>query len=419
MLRTELEERELRGLFSEVEIPLIPVLVRMERNGVTLNVGMLKDISQELGKQLVGQENEIYKDVGHRFNINSPQQLGTVLFEELELPSARRTKKGYSTDASVLDRLKKVHPVVEHVLEYRQLMKLKSTYVDALPTMIDPSTGRLHTSFNQMTTATGRLSSSEPNLQNIPIRGEWGQKIRRAFIAEPPSLLLGGDYSQVELRILAHLSQDAGLLEAFMHNEDIHTATASEVFNVSPEDVTSDMRRVAKTVNFGVAYGMSDYGLEQATELSREEARHFITSYFERYPGVKDYIESTKHQARERGYVQTLLGRRRYIPEINSPNQQVRAAAERMAINMPVQGTAADIVKLAMIRLHGEIERRGLKSKMILQVHDELLFEVLPDELGEMRNMLGDIMSGAVELDVPLKVDIEIGRNWGEMNHGS
>ena len=415
LLQRELEDKGLWKLFTEVEMPLIPILFAMERNGVALDTDLLRQMSQSLGKQLLELEQEIYSNVGHRFNINSPQQLGVVLFEELKLPGAKKTKTGYSTDASVLEGLREAHPIAKLVLEYRQLMKLRSTYIDALPALIDPGTGRVHTSLNQAATATGRLSSSDPNLQNIPVRGELGRQIRQAFIAQPPSLLLGGDYSQIELRVLAHLSQDPRLLAAFKEDEDIHAATASEVFGVAPNEVTPEMRRVAKVVNFGVIYGMSDYGLEQATELSREEAAQFIASYFQRHPGVKDYLESTKQQARERGYVQTLLWRRRYIPELKSPNRQVREAAERMAINMPVQGTAADIIKLAMINLQTKIDKRGLKSKMLLQVHDELLFEVPPEELDQMKALLEETMSGAMELSVPLKVEVKAGRNWGEM----
>ena len=415
LLQRELEELGLYKLFTEVEMPLVPILARMERNGVALDTDLLRHMSQSLGMQLLKLEQEIYSSVGHRFNINSPQQLGVVLFGELKLPGAKKTKTGYSTDASVLERLKESHPIIKLIMEYRQLMKLRSTYIDALPALINPRTGRVHTSFNQAVTATGRLSSSDPNLQNIPIRGELGKQVRQAFIAEPPSLLVGGDYSQIELRILAHLSQDPRLLAAFQEDEDIHAATASEVFGVALSEVTPEMRRVAKVVNFGIIYGMSDYGLEQATELSREEAARFIDSYFQRYPGVKDYLESTKQQAKEQGYVQTLLGRRRYIPELSSSNRQVREAAERMAINMPVQGTAADIIKVAMINLQREIDRRGLRSKMLLQVHDELLFEVPPEELDQMKALLKDIMSGAMELSVPLKVEIKVGRNWGEM----
>ncbi|MCK4698075.1 MAG: DNA polymerase I, partial [Dehalococcoidia bacterium] len=349
LLEGELKEQGLWHLFADLEMSLVPVLLDMERNGVALNIESLWAMSQSLGERMVKLESEIYNSVGHRFNINSTQQLGAVLFEELKLPGGRRIKSGYSTDASALEGLKGIHPVIEPLLEYRQLAKLKSTYVDVLPALINPKTGRVHTSFNQTGTATGRLSSSDPNLQNIPIRGELGQQVRKAFVASDGSLLLSGDYSQIDLRVMAHLSQDAHLLAAFHRDDDIHRATASEVFGVPPAEVTPDMRRVAKTVNFGVIYGISDYGLEQATALSREEASRFIDTYFEKHRGVKEYIEATKRQARERGYVETVLGRRRYIPDINSSNGQVRAAAERMAINMPVQGTAADIIKLAMI----------------------------------------------------------------------
>jgi len=415
VLQRELEANGLLALFNEVEMPLVPVLARMERNGVKLDVGLLRQMSQSLGKQLVELEQQVYSYAGHSFNINSPHQLGAVLFGELGLPGGRRTKTGYSTDASVLEGLKD-YPIVRLVLEYRQLAKLRSTYIDALPSLINPITGRVHTTFNQTVTATGRLSSSEPNLQNIPIRGELGKQVRRAFVAEPPCLLLGADYSQIELRILAHLSQDAGLMAAFHKDEDIHAATASTVFGVDMAHVTPDMRRTAKVVNFGIVYGMSDYGLEQATELSREEASRFIASYFDRYPGVKAYLERTKQQARERGYVQTLLGRRRYIPEISASNRQVREAAERMAINMPVQGTAADIIKIAMVDLQRQIDERSLGSKIILQVHDDLLLEVPPDELGQMEALTRETMCQAVQLSVPLKVETKVGRNWGEMD---
>jgi DNA polymerase-1 len=415
LLEAELNEKGLWHLFAEVEIPLLPVLVHMERNGIALDTELLRQMAHRLGEQLLKLEAEIYNSVGHQFNVNSPQQLGWVLFSELQLPKTRKTKSGYSTDASALEELRGVHPVIQSILEYRQLTKLKSTYIDALPGLINLKTGRVHTSFNQTRTATGRLSSSDPNLQNIPVRGELGRQVRQAFIAPPGSQLLAGDYSQIDLRALAHLSQDSNLLNAFHHGEDIHTATASQVFGVDESQVTPEMRRVAKTVNFGVIYGMSDYGLEQATELSREEAAQFIVSYFERYPGVKHYLESTKKQARELGYVQTILGRRRPIPEINSPNRQVREAAERMAINMPVQGTSADIIKIAMINLEREMNKRGLNSKMLLQVHDELIFEVPEAELKEMQKLVPQIMSTALELSVPLKVDVKTGTNWGEM----
>ena len=415
LLSPELHQQGLWQLFSEVEMPLVPVLVSVERNGVALDIELMRQMSHRLGEQLLKLEIEIYNSVGHHFNINSPQQLSFILFEELKLPPARKTKGGYSTGASVLEELRGVHPIIEFILDYRQLAKLKSTYIDALPGLINPKTGRVHTSFNQTRTATGRLSSSEPNLQNIPVRGEAGREVRQAFIAPHGSRLLAGDYSQIDLRALAHLSQDSSLLNAFHRDEDIHTATAAQLFGVDASQVTSDMRRLAKTVNFGVIYGMSDYGLEQATELSREEAAQFITSYFEKYPGVKQYLESTKQQARELGYVQTLLGRKRFIPEINSPNRQVREAAERMAINMPVQGTSADIIKVAMINLYREMNKRQLKSKLLLQVHDELVFEVPQEELETMRQLVPQVMSAALALSVPLKVDIKTGNNWGEM----
>jgi len=415
LLGTGLHQQGLWQLFSEVEMPLVPVLVHIERNGVALDTELLRQMSHRLGEQLLKLEAEIYNNVGHQFNINSPQQLGTVLFQELQLPPERKTKTGYSTEASVLEKLRSAHPVIELLLDYRQLFKLKSTYIDALPSLINPKTGRVHTSFNQTRTATGRLSSNEPNLQNIPVRGELGGEVRQAFIAPPGSCLLAGDYSQIDLRALAHLSQDPSLLSAFQRDEDIHAATAARLFGVDASQVTPDMRRVAKTVNFGVIYGMSEYGLEQATELSREEAAGFIAGYFAQHPGVNQYIESTKKQAREAGYVQTLLGRRRSIPEINSSNRQIREAAERMAINMPVQGTSADIIKVAMINLDREMDKRRLKSKMLLQVHDELVFEVPEEELELMCQLVPQAMSTALKLSVPLKVDIKTGHNWGEM----
>jgi DNA polymerase-1 len=415
LLKEAMAGQGLLKLFSEVEMPLVPVLARMERNGMALDVDHFRTMSHSLGRQLLDLEGRIYGFTGHPFNINSPQQLGTVLFSELKLPGGRKTKTGYSTEASVLEGLAGSVPIVKLVLEYRQLAKLKSTYIDALPALVDGRTGRVHTSFNQAVAATGRLSSSDPNLQNIPIRGELGNQVRRAFVAAPDCLLVSADYSQIELRVLAHLSQDAGLLTAFREDRDIHAATAAEVFGVSLAGVTPDMRRIAKVVNFGVAYGMSDYGLEQATELSREQASKFIASYFQRYPRVKDYIEATKRQARDRGYVETLLGRRRYIPEMNAPNRQLREAAERMAINMPVQGTAADIIKVAMVDLQGALDRDGMMCRMILQVHDELLLEAPQGEVEPARRLVEEKMSQAVALAVPLKVDVKVGRNWAEM----
>ncbi len=410
-----LKTQGLWQLFAETEMPLMPVLVKMERNGILLDTELLNKMSLRMGERLAQLEKEIYENAGHEFNIKSPQQLGPVLFEELNLPTGRKTKSGYSTSASVLEELRAVHPIIEPIIEFRLLSKLKSTYVDALPLLLDKKTKRLHTSFNQTRTATGRLSSSDPNLQNIPVRGEKGREIRRAFTVPSGCHLLSADYSQIDLRALAHLSQDAALLETFHNDGDIHTATAMRLFNVKEDEVTADMRRLAKTVNFGVIYGMSGYGLEQATEFSREEAEKFITSYFEKYPQVQAYLEGTKKQAREKGYVETILGRRRAIPEINSQNRNLREAAERMAINMPVQGTSADIIKVAMVQLDREMAKQKLQSKLLLQVHDELIFEVPEDEIAEMRQLAPEIMATSIKLSLPLKVDLKMGKNWGDM----
>ena len=415
ILKIELQKQGLKKLFTEVEMPLVPVLLLMERNGVAVDTEMLKEMSRALGEQIAVLEQKIYIEAKHEFNINSTQQLGKILFDEMQLPNARKGKNKYSTEASVLEELVLVHDIAKYIIEYRQLSKIKSTYIDTLPELLNPKTGRIHTSFNQTRTSTGRLSSSDPNMQNIPVRGQLGGQVRQAFIAAPGLNLLAGDYSQIDLRALAHLSQDEGLLRAFRSDEDIHAATASLLFGVEKGQITPDMRRFAKTVNFGVIYGMSDYGLEQATELSREEAGKFIKAYFEKYPGVRKYLDETKEKARRDGYVETLLGRRRYIPDINSANRQVREAAERMAINMPVQGTSADIIKVAMINLYREMEKRRLKSKMLLQVHDELVFEVPDEEIEIMRQLVTEIMTSAVILTVPLKVDTKVGKNWGEM----
>ena len=414
-LEAELRQQGVWQLFTEVEMALVPVLVAMETNGILLDTDLLRKMSLEMGKELLRLEKEIYGSVGHQFNINSPQQLGKVLFEDLRLPQSRRTKTGYSTEASVMEALRGVHPVIELILQYRQLSKLKSTYVDALPALINRKTGRVHTTFNQTGTTTGRLSSSDPNLQNIPIRTEAGNKIRKAIIAPPGTYLLSADYSQIDLRVLAHLSQDPSLIASFAQDEDIHASTASKLLGIPEKEVTSEMRRNAKTVNFGVIYGMSDYGLEQATNLTREEAAQFIALYFEKYPKAKEYLEATKGQARKLGYVQTVLGRRRFLPEVNSSNRMVREAAERMAINAPVQGSSADIIKIAMINLYREMEKRSLDSKMLLQIHDELLFEVPEGEVAEMKSLVSEIMPHAFELCVPVKVDIKLGKNWAEM----
>ena len=410
-LKTENQVR----LFEEVEMPLVPVIMDMEAAGITLDTALLEAMSARLRGQMAEIEAAIYEHAGQPFNIASPRQLGEVLFEQLKLPAGRKTRTGYCTDASVLESLKDEHEIIRLILDYRTLAKLKSTYVDVLPTMVSARDRRLHTTLNQARTATGRLSSSDPNLQNIPVRGTQGREIRRAFVAPPGHFLLASDYSQIDLRALAHLSGDAALVAAFEADEDIHTATAMRLYGLPREEITPDMRRFAKTVNFGVIYGMSGYGLEQATEMSREEASKFIQTYFERYPGVQAYLELTKEQARSRGYVETILGRRRYIPDINAANRQVREAAERMAINMPVQGTSADIIKVAMLEVRREMETQGLKSRLLLQVHDELIFEVPQAELMFMSELAVRRMSAAVELKVPLRVDIKYGANWGEM----
>ncbi len=411
----ELRTQGLWKLFDETEMPLVPVLVHMEQSGILVDRTILDRMSLEFGEQIKMIEGEIYKHAGQQFNINSPQQLGTVLFEKLQLQAGKKKTGGYSTAAGVLEELRGVHPVIGYILEYRSLTKLKSTYIDALPPLINPKTERIHTSFSQVRAVTGRLSSSDPNLQNIPIRDEQGRKIRTAFVAPAGAYLFAADYSQIDLRSLAHLSQDENLLRAFRNDADIHAATASQIYGVEPSEVTPEMRRFAKTINFGVIYGMSEFGLQQATELSREEAGKFIKAYFEKYPGVKWYLELTKEQARTNGYVQTILGRKRFIPEIRAANRQVRESAERMAINMPVQGTSADIIKKAMIDIYRAMTDRRLKSKLLLQVHDELIFEVPENELETMKTLVPEKMVNALKLSVPLKVDTKIGVNWGEM----
>jgi len=421
ILEEDLRREGFLDLFSGVEMPLVPVLVAMQRNGVALDAGALHEMSRDLNQQLNQLEVNIYDLVGHVVNLNSPQQLSDLLFNELHLPRTKRTKTGYTTDANALEALKGLHPVIDKILEYRQLSKLKSTYVDALPQMVNPHTGRLHTSYNQTGAATGRVSSSDPNLQNIPVRTELGRQVRKAFVAEnaPDWLLLSADYSQIELRVLAHLSQDRGLVEAFLRGEDIHSATASLMYDAPIGQVTPDMRRIAKVLNFGVIYGLSPYGISQQTEFSPEEGQRFIETYFTKYPGIQGYIESTKRQVRESGYVTTFLGRRRNMTDINASNHNVRQAAERAAVNMPIQGGAADIMKLAMIRVHRRMEEAGLRARMLLQVHDELIFEVPSEEVDALKEMLYHEMPRALDglhtLSVPLKVDVKTGYTWGDM----
>ncbi|HVH66008.1 MAG TPA: DNA polymerase I [Candidatus Acidoferrum sp.] len=415
-LQSELERLKNAELFRDLEMPLVPVLAEIEIAGVAVDLPYLQQVSRELYDQLQRLDQEI-EDVAHGpINVNSPQQLARFLFEDLNLPGGRKTKSGYSTDATVLEGLRDQHPVVPKILEFRQLSKLKGTYVDALPLLVDARTHRVHTSFNQTVAATGRLSSSDPNLQNIPIRTEVGQKVRRAFIPDRPGdLLLSADYSQIELRVLAHMTDDPVLVDAFARREDIHARTAAEVFGIPQEQVTPNQRRLAKVVNFGLFYGLSDFGLARDTGMAREEAQVFIDAYFRAYNRVREFLEGIKIQAREQGWVETLLHRRRYIQDIRSPNRALRLAAERIAINMPVQGSAADIMKLAMIRLQHYLGEHALASRMILTVHDELVFEVPPAERDRMIEVVPDLMATAYPLNVPLQVDLKLGPNWQDM----
>ncbi len=415
IMERELKDKGLDKLFYEVEMPLLEVLAEMEMNGVIIDMDYLAQLSQDFSVRLKDVEKEIYKSAGQEFNINSPKQLSFILFEKLKLPIVSRTKTGPSTSEEVLLQLTEKHKLPYLIIEYRGLQKLKSTYIDAFPGMVNPQTGRVHTSFNQTVTATGRLSSSEPNLQNIPIRTEEGRKIRRAFIPDKGCVFVSADYSQIDLRVLAHISGDESLRDAFLHNEDIHRRTASEIFGVSQKEVTPELRRIAKTVNFGLSYGMSPYGLSKDLEISQTEAKRYIDSYFKKYKGVKDYIKKIIIQARKEGFVTTLLNRRRYLPEINSKNGNVRGFAERTAINTPIQGTSADIIKVAMIRITQRLKAKGLKAKMSLQIHDELLFEVPEEEVDELSRLAKEEMEEAVSLDVPVVVDIKKGRNWRDL----
>ncbi|MGH7571472.1 MAG: DNA polymerase I [Gemmatimonadota bacterium] len=409
----ELEERDLMDLYHQVELPLVPVLAALERRGVALDVEFFRHMARRLEGELATLERECTILAGGEFNLNSPHQLAEVLFERLKLPVVKRTKTGYSTDAEVLETLAAEHELPRKLLEYRELAKLKSTYVDALPAAINPLTGRLHSSFNQTVAASGRLSSSEPNLQNIPIRTPLGREIRRGFVpSEPGWTLLVSDYSQIELRILAHLSQDPSLVEAFRSGQDVHTQTAALVFGIDPAQVDIGLRARAKMVNFGVAYGMGAFGLARRLGIPREEAEAFIKGYFERFQAVKLFQEQAIAQARELGYVTTLLGRRRYLPEISSKNWNIRSFAERVAINSPIQGTAADLIKIAMIRVHGRLAEDGIPARMLLTVHDELVFEVEEGAVEPLAEMVRGEMEGAIELDVPVEVGIGVGRTW-------
>jgi DNA polymerase-1 len=414
-LADALAAEQLDRLFSEIELPLIGVLARMETTGVALDGEALAILDREFGAEIARLEQEIYADVGHEFNLGSPKQLEQVLFFELDLPKGRRTKTGYSTDATVLEELRAAHPAIDKLLDWRVYTKLRSTYVEALPSLL-ASDGRLHTTFHQAVAATGRLSSSDPNLQNIPIRTPLGRRIRRAFVAGNPNLtLLAADYSQIELRILAHVSSDIHLKDAFARQADIHRETAARVLHKEPADVTADERSMAKMVNFGIAYGMSDFGLSSRAGISRAEAQEFISNYFATYSGISYYMLHIKETARTRGYVTTLLGRKRSIPELEARNPALRGAGERMAINMPIQGTAADIMKIAMLRVAERLRADGLRARMLLQVHDELLFEVPRDEVPRLAAMVRETMESALPLDVPLTVDVKVGDDWEGM----
>jgi DNA polymerase I len=414
-LEKRLAEVGLERLFREVELPLIPVLARMEATGVALDRAALEVLDREFGAEIGRLEEGIYADVGHEFNLGSPKQLEQVLFFELNLPKGKRTKTGFSTDASVLEELRPAHPMIDKLLEWRVYTKLRSTYVEALPTLI-AADGRLHTTFHQAVASTGRLSSSDPNLQNIPIRTELGRKIRRAFVAGAPDLvLLAADYSQIELRILAHVSGDEHLKDAFARGADIHRETAARVLGKAPEEITHAERSMAKMVNFGLAYGMSDFGLASRANIPRAEAQAFINSYFAAYSGISYYMMEIKEQAKRQGWVETLLGRKRQIPELNASNPALRGAGERMAINMPIQGTAADIQKIAMIRVDERVRASGLRARLLLSVHDELLFETPREEVDALAALVRETMEGALPLSVPLIVDVKVGDDWESM----
>ena len=428
VMKEELENKNISKLFEEVEIPLIPVLVQMQRNGVSLDTKILSEMSITLGGQLQEIQSAMFELVGHEFNLNSPKQLSEILFGELKLPPTRKTRSGFSTDAQSLDDLKglldrgesidsdpRSYEILNRILEHRELSKLKSTYIDALPNMLNVDTGRVHTSYRQTGTTTGRLSSNEPNLQNIPVRSELGRRVREAFIAREGHSLVAADYSQIELRVLAHFSKDPGLTKAFHNGEDVHSATSALVNEIPIEEVKPEMRRIAKILNFGVIYGLSAHGISRQTDLTQKEGKKFIDTYFEKYPGIQKYLDGVKAGCRESGYVETLLGRRRYLPDVNARNFRIRSQAERAAINMPIQGTAADLVKVAMIRIQKRLQESDMQSLMILQVHDELIFEVPDEEIPQLESVLSELMPSSIELDVPVTIEIKKGKNWGTL----
>lgn len=408
----KIKENGQEKLYQEVELPLVTVLAHLEINGFLVDDNQLKEFADKLGEKIDALTNEIYMLAGEEFNINSPKQLGVILFEKLELKPVKKTKTGYATNADVLEKLRDKHPIVNFITEYRQLAKLKSTYCDGLTAVVNPNTHRIHSVFTQTVTVTGRLSSTEPNLQNIPTRTELGREIRKMFVAKDGYVLVDADYSQIELRVLAHIANDETMINAFRNNEDIHAVTASQVLGIPLEDVTKEQRSSAKAVNFGIVYGIGEFSLAQDLHISVKEAKAYIESYLEKYHGVRNYMESIKEQAKKDGYVKTMLNRIRYIPELKSPNYNIRQFGERVALNTPIQGTAADIIKLAMVRVDNRLINEGLKSKLILQVHDELIVEAHKDEVDKVKQILSEEMQGAMELNVPLKVDMSTGHSW-------
>ncbi|MFA5808566.1 MAG: DNA polymerase I, partial [bacterium] len=416
VLEQRLAEAALLDVFRGIDMPLLPVLHRIEEKGIRIDRGIFAELSEGLARDISAIDRKVAAAAGTDFNINSPKQLAFLLFEKLGLPPVKKTKTGYSTDVEVLERLKDLHEIPSLVLEYRTVAKISSTYVDVLPGRIDPRDGRIHTTLHQTQTATGRLSSSDPNLQNIPIRTELGRRIRAGFVAEKGNLFVGADYSQVELRLLAHLSGDAELIRRFRQGDDIHSATAAAVFGVDPSAVTPELRRRAKVINFGILYGMSPFGLSRELGIGGKEAKTYIDHYFDRYPGVKEYIDGLKTTARKNGYVLTLMGRRRILKDIDSRNKVLREAAERMAINTPIQGSAADLIKMAMIRVDREFREAGMEARLILQVHDELIVEAPEWEAAGSERILKEAMEGVAKLSVPLTVSVSRGKNWGEIH---
>jgi len=416
ILEQELKQNNLENLFYEIEMPLMRVLAIMEHTGVRIDSEALSQSSVILTNEMLNLEKEIHDLAGYDFNVGSPMQVGEILFDRLKLDDkAKKTKTGqYSTSEDVLEKIRSKHPIIGKILDYRGLKKLLSTYIDALPQLISPVTGKVHTSYNQTVAATGRLSSTNPNLQNIPIRDAQGKEIRKAFIPDDGCLFFSADYSQIELRIMAHLSGDQNMLEAFNSGHDIHTATAAKIYKIQIEDVTSDMRRKAKTANFGIIYGISVFGLSDRLSIPRAEAKELIDGYFATYPEVKKYMDASIQRAKEMGYVETLLGRKRFLPDINSQNSIVRGFAERNAINAPIQGTAADIIKIAMVRIQNRLEKESLQSKMTMQVHDELNFTVPKNELEVLQKAVIEEMENAINLQVPLIADCGVGANWLE-----